>query len=256
MQAWLLGSGGWIPTATRETTCVFIREEGHGLLLDAGTGLRRLVSEPELLDGVRSLDIALTHFHLDHVCGLAYVPALPLVPTIWAPGRWLYGQASEELLAPLRTAPISPSDAHELGEVRELEPGTQAVGRFQVTTREQRLHWAPTAGIRVGDEIALITDTAYEPQSADFARAVKHLLHEAWSSSAHPVAQAGDSTAAEAGMVARAAGAEHLTLVHINPLLADEEELLADARAHSPGARLGRDREPLRLDDATVAADR
>ena len=85
---------------------------------------------------------------------------------------------------------------------------------------------------------------------------MKHLLHEAWSSSANPVAQAGDSTAAEAGMVARAAGAEHLTLVHVNPLLADEEELLADARAHSPGARLGRDRDPLRLDEATVAADR
>ena len=50
--------------------------------------------------------------------------------------------------------------------------------------------------------------------------------------------------------------ARRLTLVHINPLLADEEELLADARAHSPGAQLGRDREPLRLDGATVAADR
>ena len=79
---------------------------------------------------------------------------------------------------------------------------------------------------------------------------MKHLLHEAWSSSANPVAQAGDSTAAEAGMVARAAGAEHLTLVHVNPLLADEEELLAGragalagrparARSRPPPARRG-----------------
>jgi ribonuclease BN (tRNA processing enzyme) len=255
MQAWLLGSGGWIPTGRRETTCVFLREDAHGLLLDAGTGLRRLVTEPGLLDGVRTLDIALTHFHLDHVCGLAYVPALPVVPTIWAPGRWLYGRASDELLAPLRTAPISPSDAVELGEIRELGPGAQSVGRFQVAAREQPLHWAPTAGLRVEDELALITDTAYDPGSAAFARGVAHLLHEAWSSSSHPVAQAGDSTAAEAGIVARAAGVRHLTLVHINPRIGNEPELLEDARAHAPGARLGCDGEPLRLDRATVAAD-
>ena len=194
----------------------------------------------------------LTHFHLDHVCGLAYVPALPVLPTIWAPGRWLYGPASEELLAPLRTAPISPSEAAELGEVRELGPGAQAVG--PLPRRDARA--APPLGshrpgIRVEDDLALITDTAYEPESADFARGVTHLLHEAWSSSAHPVAQAGDSTAAEAGMVARAAGAHHLTLVHLDPRLPDEEELLADARAHAPNARLGCDREALRLDRTT-----
>ncbi len=164
MEGRLLGSGGWIPTEQRETLCVLLREDDRGLLLDAGTGLSRLVAEPELLAGVRTLDIVLTHFHLDHVCGLAYVPALPVTPTIWAPGRWLYGQASADLLAPLRTAPISPSDASELGEVRELGPGAQAVGRFEVAARAQPLHWAPTAGIRVGDDVALITDTAYEPR--------------------------------------------------------------------------------------------
>ena len=124
-----------------------------------------------------------------------------------------------------------------------------------MAAREQRLHWAPTAGLRVGDDIALITDTAYEPESAAFARDVTHLLHEAWSSSSHPVAQAGDSTAAEAGMVASAAGVQHLTLVHLDPRTGDEEELLADARAHAPQARLGCDREPLRLDRRAVAAD-
>jgi ribonuclease BN (tRNA processing enzyme) len=247
MDGRLLGSGGWIPSEQRETLCVLLREERDGLLLDAGTGLRRLVSEPALLDGVRTLDIVLTHFHLDHICGLAYVPALPVTPTIWAPGRWLYGTASAELLAPLRTAPISPSEAHELGEVHELAPGSQSVGRFTVTARAQQLHWSPTAGIRVGDEVALITDTAYDPRSAAFARDVTHLLHEAWSSSASPVAQAGDATAAEAGQVARAARAQHLTLVHISPLLSAESDLLEDARRHYPGAQLGRDGRPLEL---------
>lgn len=81
-----------------------------------------------------------------------------------------------------------------------------------------------------------------------------HLLHEAWSSSENPVAQAGDATAAEAGMVARAACAHHLTLVHISPLLTAESDLLADARRHFPGVRLGRDGELLRLDRTSAPA--
>lgn len=244
----LLGSGGWIPTERRETTCVFIRSGDQGLVLDAGTGLRRLVSSSGLLTGVRKLAIVLTHFHLDHVCGLSYVPALPVTPTIWAPGLWLYGQRSEELLAPLRSAPISSSEPSDLGGVRELQPGAQSIGGFQIHAREQRAHWAPTAGLRVGDELALITDTAYDPESVVFARDVTHLLHEAWSCSANPVAESGDATAAQAGQVAEEAGAHHLTLMHINPLLRSEEELLADARAFAPRAQLGHDCASLRLD--------
>lgn len=241
MKAWLLGTGGWIPTGARETACALVRDGEDALVLDAGTGLRSLVAEPALLAGVRRLDIALTHFHLDHVCGLAYVPALPLAPTLWAPGRWLYGERSADLLAPLRRAPISPFEPERLGDVRELEPGAQEIGRFAVTARAQPRHWAPTAGLRVGEELALVTDTAYDPESADLARGVAHLLHEAWSTSAEPVASEGDATAAEAGLVASEAGARRLTLVHLNPLGPDDDALLADARGEFPDAQLGRD---------------
>jgi ribonuclease BN (tRNA processing enzyme) len=240
LKAWLLGSGGWIPTEQRETTCVLVRDGENALLLDAGTGLARLVADAALLDGVRRLDIALTHFHLDHVCGLAYVPALRLSPTIWAPGRWLYGESSATLLEPLRRAPISPSSPKELGEVRELGPGDQKIGPFGVTARAQPRHWAPTAGLRVGDALGLVTDTAYDPGSAVLAHGVTHLLHEAWSTSTEPVATEGDATAEEAGRVADEARARHLTLVHLNPL-ADESALLADARRRAPEAGLGRD---------------
>lgn len=241
MKAWLLGSGGWIPTAERETACALVRRGDDALVLDAGTGLQRLVADAALLDGVRRLDIVLTHFHLDHVCGLAYVPALPVTPTVWAPGAWLYGVPSAELLDPLRRAPISPSEPGELGEVRELEVGVQAVGTFGLTTRTQPRHWAPTAGLRVEDAIALVTDTAYDPGSAELARDVAHLLHEAWSTSDEPVAAEGDATAAEAGQVAKDAGARRLTLIHVNPRWSDTEALLADARHLMPEAELGRD---------------
>jgi ribonuclease BN (tRNA processing enzyme) len=226
---------------------VFVRAGEDALLLDAGTGLRRLVTDPGLLEGVRRLDVALTHFHLDHICGLAYVPALPVTPTLWAPGEWLYGTPSSELLDPLRRAPISPSAPAELGEVQELRPGEQSIGAFDVTTRAQPRHWAPTAGLRVGDELALVTDTAYDPESSVLAREVTHLLHEAWSSSDEPVASEGDATALEAGQVAQEASAGHLTLVHLNPRTPDESALLADARRLAPAAQLGRDATQLQL---------
>ena len=75
MEARLLGSAGWFAARGRETTCVLVRDDEAALLLDAGTGLQRLVGS-DLLDGVASLDIVLTHFHLDRVAGLNAVPAL------------------------------------------------------------------------------------------------------------------------------------------------------------------------------------
>lgn len=240
MPAWLLGSGGWIPTGRRETTCVLIRRGEAALVLDAGTGARRLITEPALLEGVRTIEIVLTHFHLDHICGLAYVPALPVLPTVWAPGQWLYAKPSDELLGTLRSAPISPFEASRLGVIREL-PGNQRVGGFGITARAQLKHWAPSAGLRVDDDLALVTDTAYDDGSAALAKGVAHLLHEAWSTSDEPVNEEGDATAAQAGQIAAAADARRLTLIHLNPEAADEEALIADARRYAPYAELGKD---------------
>jgi ribonuclease BN (tRNA processing enzyme) len=235
----ILGSGGWIPTARRETACVLVRRGDCALLLDAGTGVRRLVGDPAQLAGVARLDILLTHFHLDHVCGLSYLPALPA--RIWAPGLWLYGTRSEELLGPLRRPPLSAFDAAELGEVRELAAGAQQIGAFTVTARAQPLHWAPTAGLRIDDALALITDTAYDPGGAELAEGVGHLLHEAWSPSGDARSADGDATGRDAAQIAEAAGAGRLTLIHLSPLLADHEAVLADARSVMPEAQLGED---------------
>lgn len=236
-----------MPTDRRETTSVLVRCGDDALLLDAGTGARRLVTDPALVEGVARLDVVLTHFHLDHVCGLAYLPAIGIVSTVWAPGRWLYRRSSAELLAPLRESPISPFSLAELGEIAELEPGRQQIGRFTVLARAQLNHWAPTAGLRVGDELALITDTGYDPEGIPFARGVSELLHEAWSDAAAPRAPEYDATGRDAALVAAGAAARRLTLIHLNPLISDHATILADARAIRADADLGRDRQTLRL---------
>jgi ribonuclease BN (tRNA processing enzyme) len=237
----VLGSGGWIPTARRETACTLVRRGDSALLLDAGTGARHLVTDPALLDGVTRLDVVLTHFHLDHVCGLSYLPALPLSAEVWAPGRWLYGSSSDELLGPLRRPPLSAFAPEELGVVRELEAGAQQIGGFTVTARAQLRHWAPTAGVRVEDELTLMTDTAYDPDGVALAEGVRHLLHEAWSASADPRSAEGDATGRDAGRIAADANAGQLTLLHLSPLIADHGAVLADARAVRPDAQLAED---------------
>jgi ribonuclease BN (tRNA processing enzyme) len=181
---------------------------------------------------VDELHIVLTHFHLDHVCGLMAVPSLPVVPTIWAPGALAYGQPSEEILAPLRRPPLVPFTAEELGPVKELA-AHQVIGGFDVSVRVQERHWDPTVGIRVGDFLALITDTAYDPESGPFVRGVRHLLHEAWSVEGTE----GDASAAGAARVFRDAGAGTLTLIHLDPRLSDPAALLAAAEP----AQLGYD---------------
>lgn len=186
MRAWILGTAGWMPTAERQTTCVLVREGERALLLDAGTGGARLVSEPRRLDGVARLDVLLTHFHLDHVCGLLYLPGTGLPVRVHAPGSWLYGTPSAQLLDPLLRAPISPFGPDAPVEVRELDSGVGEIAGFPIAVCAQPRHWAPTAGIRVGDSLALVTDTAFDDGSAGFAAGVRHLLHEAWSTSEDP----------------------------------------------------------------------
>lgn len=241
MRIVVLGSGGWMPTERRETAATLVRRDDRALLLDAGTGARRLVTDPALLEGVIRLDVVLTHFHLDHVCGLSYLPALPLRAAVWAPGRWLYGSSSEDLLGPLRRAPISAFAPEELGEVHELTAGDQQIGEFTVAARAQLRHWAPTAGLRVEDELALVTDTAYDPDGVPLAQDVRHLLHEAWSASAIPRSAEGDATGRDAGRIAAEANAGQLTLIHLSPLCADHSAVLDDARAVRPGAQLAED---------------
>lgn len=83
MKVRIWGCRGSLPTPGRETvgyggntSCVEVAlENGDVLVLDAGSGIRRLGLE--LLErGIRRLDLLLTHLHLDHVEGLRFFAPL------------------------------------------------------------------------------------------------------------------------------------------------------------------------------------
>jgi ribonuclease BN (tRNA processing enzyme) len=241
MRVRILGSGGGAPSPTRETSCVLVRDGERALLLDMGSGARRLLSDPSLLDGCGELHVVLTHFHFDHVCGLPYLPWLAVGATIWGPGGWLYDRDSADILEPLRRPPIAPGDVTATYRVDELAPGSQTIGGFEVRASPQPRHWAPSAGLRIDDTLAYVTDTPYEPSSSELAEGVAHLLHEAWSSSRAPVHADRDATSGDAARVAREARVEALTLVHLDPTLTDPALLVDDAREQFERVALGED---------------
>src|SRR5437588_7298730 len=178
-----LGGGGWFPAFGRHTACALLRNGPAAIMIDAGTGVGRLAERPELLGHVERLDILLTHFHLDHIAGLAYLPAMGLCQqtTVWGPGALLYGTPTEALLSqvsnePFHPVPLSMQDI----EVRDLPAGELELAGVRIATRRQDRHSAPSLGLRFDDWLAWITDTAYDPDSAGFARGCHVLAHEAW----------------------------------------------------------------------------
>lgn len=237
MQITLLGSGGWIPTAERETCCTLVRSESRGVLIDAGTGLLRLIEQPALLAGLERLDIVLTHFHLDHVVGLSYLPALELRPTIWGGGRRIADHTTAELLARLLGGPFFPVSVETLSAgVHDLPERPLELGPFTLETRVQRRHADPTLALRIGG-LVYCTDTGADPATPAFAADAELLFHDAWTPE---VGDDNHASAAEAGSIAAAAGAERLVLIHVNPL-APANELLSAARAWFAATTLGRD---------------
>lgn len=233
----ILGGGGWFPAYGRHTASALLSTGDEAIMIDAGTGVNRLVEHPELLDGVESLDILLTHFHLDHVAGLAYLPAIGLCPQtrVWGPGKLLYGRSTFELLDRLTHEPFHPVPLEDQDiQVRDLSGEEIELAGLRVTMRRQDRHTAPTLGYRFDDQLAWITDTAYDPESAAFAAGCDLLAHEAWFTTDAPRNVEIHSAAAEAAKVAADAGVERLLLIHLPPFQESTEAIVREARAEAP----------------------
>jgi ribonuclease BN (tRNA processing enzyme) len=230
----LLGTQGWIPTGRRETTCVAVDDDRSLLVFDAGTGLRRLLEAPwrRLLGDITETHLFLTHYHLDHVCGLAYVPGIFAGHrlTVHVPEMTLNGVDPEKGIAELIRRPYNPRTWRELEGVTidVLVAGPNDVAGHEVRVRPQD-HPDTSVAYRLDDLLALATDTLAEPATAVFARGVGVLLHEAWIDGVEEAdpdkrefvrsAYLAHSSARQAAAIAAEASVGELVLMHLNPLL-------------------------------------
>ena len=229
-----LGTNGYIPTHGRHTMSFLLLGE-EALLLDAGTGVARL-AEPAIAALLRPyprLDVLLTHYHLDHVVGLVYLPGLwPDRPVrIAGPAPPLADCGPRRALELLLNPPLCGLPLAEFPmpvEIVELsEPRAELAG-LAIALRRQH-HPGGSVGVRIGDALAYVTDTSPDPATAELARGVDLLLHEVWKTDeeigAAPPGEpdGGHSHLSRVAAIARQAGARRVMPVHHHPRRSEGE---------------------------------
>ena len=166
MQVTLWGTRGSLATPGPEmaryggnTSCVgIVGREGTMLVLDAGTGVRRLGAM--IPESVRRVDILLTHLHMDHIQGLGFFAPLyrpDMEAHIWGPGSVtlrLQARLMRYLSPPL--FPVSLSELPCKLTLHEVPCDDVDIGEFRVTSALV-CHPGPTVGYRIAEAGGSVT---------------------------------------------------------------------------------------------------
>ncbi|MFV0442053.1 MAG: MBL fold metallo-hydrolase [Planctomycetaceae bacterium] len=222
MRLLFLGTGGYHPNERRHTAGLLLPD--IGLLLDAGSGTFRAAERLISSD----LTIAVSHAHLDHICGLTYL----LVPLHQGVIRRLRVLAESEVLEAIQTHLFCPAvfpvlPAIEFDALEENLPVSLA---GEARLRHQRLpsHPGGSRGFRIdwrdsttaeSKSLAYITDTTVDGSYTEFIRGVDLLVHECYfpDSAADWAAKTGHSYTSAVAELARDADVGRVLLTHIDP---------------------------------------
>lgn len=250
----LWGVRGSIPTSGPETayyggntSCIDVWEDGWLLILDGGSGIQKLIINPELK--TNRIDILLTHLHLDHIQGLGFFKALfdpKMEVHIWGPAsttRTLHARLSRYLSPPL--FPVLIRDLPCKLTLHDIENSIFNIGPFTIQSAYV-IHPGPTVGFRVtGAHSVLAYIPDHEPalgKSAiisdskwlsgfDLAVGADLLLHDAQYTSKeyqHKMGW-GHSSIEDAGRFASIAAVKQVLFWHHDPYRSDAQvnEMLA-----------------------------
>jgi ribonuclease BN (tRNA processing enzyme) len=266
MKLTILGSMGWIPVHGCHTCCYCLEYKDTLIVFDAGTGMARF-DEPkgqEILKRYHKVILLLSHYHLDHVAGVIYIPHFfkEKEVHIAGPGESIYGRSAKHILTNLITPPYFGLPLLEFPmklTCHDLGVGSIKIAGITIDTILQE-HSDPSLGIKIDNTVCYLTDTVCTASTAGFSRNCRLLLHETWfdtqdyreltqqaqSSSPSPQAQKAlksHSSVRQVAETARRAPVEQLLLIHLNPSY-DEKRLLAmerDAREIFPDSLLAQD---------------
>ncbi|HEV8338818.1 MAG TPA: MBL fold metallo-hydrolase [bacterium] len=258
MKVTLWGTRGSLATAGPETvryggntSCVEVRgADGTLLVLDAGTGIQRLNAG---VGGITSVDVLLTHLHMDHLQGLGFFAPLyrPEVHVhIWGPASTTMDL--QRRLVRYLSPPLFPVRLRELPcslTLHDVPLGTFTIGGLAVTAALVS-HPGPTVGYRVVEggialaylpdhEPALgVRDFPAEPSwtsGFDLAAGADLLIHDVqFTDEEYPQYVGwGHSSIGQALAFARLAGVKRLVPFHHSPAHtdADLDRLLEQTRA-------------------------
>jgi phosphoribosyl 1,2-cyclic phosphodiesterase len=225
------------------TPCIELRPaEGPLIVLDAGTGIRRLGVNCER-EGLRHLHVVLTHLHLDHIEGLAFFSPLWLREVdlhVWGPSspvESLTSRVARYFSPPL--FPIALKDVPGAITFHDVPDEEWTIG--SVRLRAQPItHPGPTVGYRIqedGRSLAYLPD--HEPaltgelgtrppewvSGFSLAARADVLVHDAQFTEIEYEEKVGwgHSSVAHAVEFARLANARRLLLFHHDPAHSDAD---------------------------------
>ena len=227
MKLVFLGTAGYHPSETRHTSCLMLPEVG--VVLDAGSGMFRVRDRL----ATSTLDIFLTHAHLDHVWGVSF-----LFDTC-------YGKSLERVTLHAEEAKLAAVQTHLLAEV--LFPATLPFtasplnGPVPLAGGGKLVHFpldhpGGSIGFRLqwpGRSMAYITDTTARADAAYISqiRGVDLLVHECNfpDSNQEWAEKTGHSCLTSVLKLAQAAGVRSLVLTHMDPLATGEDPVGLEA---------------------------
>ncbi len=240
MKLLLLGTSGYHPNDRRHTACLMLPE--LGVVLDAGSAMYR-VGKHLTTD---TLDIFLSHAHLDHIVGLTFMFDV------------LHGHEMQQVTVHGEQAKLDAIRTHLFSELlfpvdppfemQALEH-TVTLSDGALLTHFPLKHPGGSVGYRIDwpdRSIAYVTDTTVAPDAKyiEKIQGVDLLIHECHFGDDMPkqAELTGHSCLTPVAQVAAEAKVGRLVLVHINPLLAHDEDLKIDtARKIFPHLEIGVD---------------
>jgi phosphoribosyl 1,2-cyclic phosphodiesterase len=259
MKVTLWGTRGSLAAPGRETAryggntaCVEVHgENGDILVLDAGTGIRRLGMM--LPPSLRRVDILLTHLHMDHLQGLGFFAPLynPAIEVhIWGPASSTLHL--EQRLMRYLSPPLFPVRLRELPcqlFLHETPCGDFTIGDFHISS-SLICHPGPTVGYRIETSQSVLSYlTDHEPalgvtqfplagewtSGCSLAADADLLIHDAQYSSVEYAKCVGwgHSSLEQALTFATLVKAKHLVPFHHDPAHtdADLDRLIAETMA-------------------------
>ncbi len=243
MKVTLWGTRGSLPSAGPDTvryggntSCVEVRCESRTcLILDAGTGIRRLGAAVEA--DLARVDILLTHLHMDHIQGLGFFDPLyrpNLDVHVWGPPSTTLHLRTR--LARYLSPPLFPVNLRELPcnlALHDVPLGRFRIGGLEITAA-LICHPGPTVGYRIREgatSVAFLPD--HEPalgarsfpgepdwtSGFDLAEGADLLIHDAQYTKAEYLARIGwgHSSIPHAAAFATAARVRRFVTFHHDP---------------------------------------
>lgn len=225
------------------TSCVALAHDGQppSLVLDAGTGLRRLTG---LLDGAPFRgSILLGHLHWDHTQGLPFFAAgdrPEARATLLLPEQGDPLEVLRRAMSPPHF-PIDPTGLRGAWRFEGLSAGRHEIEGFDVLARDIPHKGGRTLGYRISDGVAAIAYLSdhgpsqlgdgpegwgpYHEAALELAAGVDVLIHDAQHAAEElpAVAGFGHSAAEYAVRLGELAGASQVLLFHHDPNRTDDQ---------------------------------